>query len=188
MKMNLANIKFTKTQNEHEADWYDWLSEEAAIPFLNGLKVPIRLDFDDQELQDLKDEIEQTLLNALALDDRDRDIAKTHLYAYYKDFVLDVGEECLEEMPPQNDESNILDYVHISTLSICRSQMTEDFYCQFTGGCDWEEEHGVLISFKDGKTIARVGDYGHVSNADAYADTSMDKYVYHGNNIKTTVA
>lgn len=188
MKMELAGIMFTKTQSEYEEHWYEWLSEEISIPFLNGSKISIRLDFDDQELQDLKGGIEQTLLSALALSDKDREITKRHLYAYYKDFVLDVGEECLEEMPPQENESNILDFVHISSLSICRSQMTEEFYCQFTGGCDWEVEHGVLISFKEGKEIARVGDYGHVSNADAYADTAMDKYVYYGNIIKTTVA
>ncbi|UDL07149.1 DUF6985 domain-containing protein [Marinobacter sp. CA1] len=186
MEINLANIIFNRVESEYDESLYDWMSEEVSIKFLNGLKVSIRLDFDDQDLQDLRDGIEQTLLNSLALGNEARDITKKHLYAYYKNFVFVAGEESLEEMPPQYDDSNILDYVHISSLSICCSQITKEFYCQFTGGCDWEEEHGVLISFRNGVEIARVGGYGHVSNADAYADASMDNYVYYCGIIKTT--
>ncbi len=185
MQIEIENILFSKVQSEYEEDWYDWFSDELPIPFLKNSKIKIRLDFNDQELEEFKDDIAIVLKNTLSLGESDRDNAKEHLYAYYKDFVLDVGEECLEDMPPQQDDKSIFDFIHFSSLSICRSSITEEFYCQFSGGCDWEIEHGVSMSFKDGKTLAKVGSYGHVNNSDAYADKSMDKYIYYGNIIKT---
>ena len=91
-------------------------------------------------------------------------------------------------MPAQDDEEHIWEFVHLSSLSISKSQLTEEFFCQFTGGCDWEIEHGISISFKNGNNLAKVGSYGHVNNSDAYADQTMDKYIYYGNIIKTYAA
>jgi hypothetical protein len=139
-------------------------------------------------LYEFHSEIEETLRNTLKLGKKERENLKKHLFAYYKDFVLDVGEECLEDMPAQEDEDHIWEFVHISSLSISKSSITEEFFCQFTGGCDWEIEHGISISFKGGNDLARVGDYGHVNNSDAYADQSMDKYIYYGNIVKSYAA
>ncbi|MBB1342497.1 hypothetical protein H5154_08200 [Pseudoalteromonas sp. SR44-5] len=188
MKLAIGNIVFTKVKSEYDEDWYDWLSSELSIPFLNNSKLQIRLDFNDQELDEFKSELEKTLNNTLALDKDDREYLKEHLFAYYRDFVLDVGEECLEDMPAQENEDDIFEFVHISSLSISRSSITEEFFCQFTGGCDWEIEHGISISFKDGKNLAKVGGCGHINNSDAYADKSMDKYIYYGNIVKTYAA
>ncbi len=185
MQLEIENIIFTKVKSEYAEDSYNWLSVENPIPFLNNSRIMIRLDFNDQELEDFKEEIAMTLKNTLLLTDSDRENSKEHLYACYKDFILDVGEDCLEDMPYQENKETIFDFIHISSLSINRSSISEDFYCQFTGGCDWEMEHGISISFKNGKNLARVGSYGHVSNSDAYADKSMDKYIYYGNIIKT---
>ncbi|MFK7161229.1 hypothetical protein V6U78_09295 [Marinospirillum sp. MEB164] len=188
MKLEIANIDFTKEKSEYNEDWYDWLSSELAISFLNNSKLKIRLDFNDQELEEYQSEIETTLRNTLNLGQSDRENLKKHLYAYYKDLVLDVGEEYLEDMPAQENEDHIWEFVHLSSLSISKSQITEEFFCQFTGRCDWEVEHGVSISFKNGNNLAKVGDYGHVNNSDAYADQTMDKYIYYGNIIKTYAA
>ena len=185
MKLALGNITFSKVKCAHNKDWYDWLSSEIPVPFLNNSKVRIRLDFNDQELQDYQKAIKQTLKNTLFLGAQDREKAKEHIFAYYKDFVLDAGEECLEDMPPQEDEENIFNFIHISSLSICQSSVTEDFYSEFSGGCDWEIEHGISFSYKDGKLLAKVSSYDHVSNSDAYANKSIDKFIYYGNNIKT---
>ncbi|WP_417534950.1 DUF6985 domain-containing protein [Marinobacterium stanieri] len=188
MALEIGNIGFTKEKSEYDEDRYDWFSSELPISFLNNSKLKVRLDFNHQELDEFKSEIETTLRNTLNLGKGERKRLKKHLYAYYNDFVLDVGEECLEDMSAQENEDNIWHFVHISSLAICKSSITEEFFCQFTGGCDWETEHGISISFKNGNNLAKVGIYGHVNNSDAYADRSMDKYIYYGKIIKTYAA
>lgn len=187
MELEIGNIVFKKVMNKYNEEWYEWLSSPLPIPFLNNAKVEIELEFNDQELKEYQNEIATTLNNALALGDGDRKALKVHLFAYYKDFVLDVGEDYLDDMPPQDNEDRILDFIRLSSLSICRSSMTEEFFCEFKGGCDWETEHGLSITFKNGINIAKVGGRGHVTNSDAYADLSKDEFVYYGNFINTYV-
>jgi len=185
MELEIANIVFKKVMSKYNEESYEWLSSPLAIPFLNNAKIEIELEFNDQELKEHKNEIATTLNNTLALGEDDREALKEHLFAYYKDFVLDVGEDCLDDMPPQDNEDRILEFIRLSSLSICRSSMTGEFFCKFYGGCGWETEHGLSITFKNGINIAKVGGYGHVTNSDAYADLSKDEYVYHGNFIDT---
>jgi len=185
MALEIGNIYFTKEKIEYDEDRYDWLSSELPIPFLNNTRLKVRLDFNHKELNEFQSEIETTLKNTLKLGEGERKRLKKHLYAYYNDFILDVGEEYLEDMSVQENEDHIWEFVHISSLEICKSSITEEFFCQFLGGCDWETEHGILISFKNGNNLAKVGSYGHVNNSDAYADRSMDKYIYYGKIIKT---
>lgn len=45
--------------------------------------------------------------------------------------------------------------------------------------CDWEPEHGLMLVYRDGPTIAKVGPYdGHVTQADAYANPDLVGVVY----------
>ena len=45
--------------------------------------------------------------------------------------------------------------------------------------CDWEEEHGLQIVFKNGLTINKIGPYdGHCTNSDAYDDESLEDIIY----------
>ncbi|WP_096739457.1 DUF6985 domain-containing protein [Pseudoalteromonas atlantica] len=185
MELEVGNIVFKKVMSKYNEECYEWLSSPLPIPFLNNAKVEIELEFNDQELKEFKHEIATTLNNALALGEDDREALKEHLFAYYRDFVLDVGEDYLEDMPPQDHEDRMLEFIRLSSLSICRSSMTKEFFCEFKGGCDWETEHGLSITFKNGVNIAKVGGYGHVTNSDAYADLSKDEYVYYGNFINT---
>jgi hypothetical protein len=45
--------------------------------------------------------------------------------------------------------------------------------------CDWEEEHGLQLVLREGLTVTKLGPYdGHLSNADAFADTSLENTIY----------
>jgi hypothetical protein len=45
--------------------------------------------------------------------------------------------------------------------------------------CEWEEEHGLQIVFKNGLRVNKVGPYdGHVTHSDAYADKSLEDVIY----------
>ena len=48
-------------------------------------------------------------------------------------------------------------------------------------GCDWEPEHGLELVLEDGARVTKVGPYdGHLTNAAAYADPTLESVVYVG--------
>jgi hypothetical protein len=62
-----------------------------------------------------------------------------------------------------------------------RSYRDKGIYVSLECGCDWEEEHGMQLVFKNGLQVVKVGPFdGHLTNADAYADDSLENVVYKG--------
>ncbi|MEM6596410.1 MAG: hypothetical protein AAF672_16600 [Pseudomonadota bacterium] len=52
-------------------------------------------------------------------------------------------------------------------------------YVVMEAECAWEPEHGLMMVWKDGKFLSKVGGYnGHVTNANAYADDTLHDTVY----------
>ncbi|NJN74832.1 MAG: hypothetical protein HC799_19635 [Limnothrix sp. RL_2_0] len=185
MERHFNGIRFKKVQDEK---WYEWLSDAIAIPYLENKELRIYLEFDDTELDQFQKEIDITVKNALRLNANHRKQTKPHLFAYYKDVVLVIGEEQLEEMPPLKTDEDIFNYVNLTRLSIGKGSVVGNFYANFSGNCDWDIEHGVSISFLWGEEIAMVSSISHICNSDAYADKDKDQYIYIGSNIKTTLA
>ncbi|MEM1254090.1 MAG: hypothetical protein AAGI69_16790 [Cyanobacteria bacterium P01_H01_bin.21] len=187
MERHFSNIRFTKVQSEVNEKWYSWLSDAIAIPYLKNKECQIHLEFDDDELDRFHKEIDITVKNTLRLKDHHRNQTKPHLFAYYQDVVLVVGEDVFEEMPRLETEEIIFDYVDLKRLSIGKSSRANNFYANFSGNCDWEMEHGVSISFLWGDKLAMVSSVSHICNSDAYADKDSDQYIYIGSNITTTL-
>lgn len=185
MEREYAKILFTIYQNQYNEDWYEWFSEEIYIPFLEGKKLKIQLELNKEELEKYEEEISLTLNNLFQTGATRREIAKGHLFAYYQDIYQVIGYEYLEDMPTLEDGNDIYKYINISKLSISVSQLTNKIFAVYSGGCKWEPEHGITISFENGKDLAMVSDYGPVCNSDAYADIEKDKFIYIGNNIIT---
>ncbi len=187
MERHFSNIQFEKVRNKVNEKWYDWLSDAIPIPYLKDKVCRIRLEFGDDELDRFKEEIDITVKNIFRLSEEHRKLTGPHLFAYYRDVLLVVGEEGLEEMPLLETEENIFDYVNLTRLSIGRGSIAGNFYANFSGNCDWELEHGVSISFLRGEALAMVSSVGHICNSDAHADKDKDRYIYIGSNIKTTL-
>ena len=52
-------------------------------------------------------------------------------------------------------------------------------YATIECGCDWEEEHGLQLVLREGLAVTKLGPYdGHLSNADAFADSSLEHTIY----------
>ena len=52
-------------------------------------------------------------------------------------------------------------------------------YATLECGCDWEREHGLQLVLREGLTVTKLGPYdGHLTNADAFADRSLEHIVY----------
>ena len=187
MDRHFNGIRFTKVQNEINEEWYDWLSDEVSILYLDHKKLRIYLEFNDKELDQFQKEIDITVKNTLRLGKRDRKQTKKHLFAYYKDIEYVIGEEELEDMTILKTDEEIFNYIDLTRLSIGKSIITSNFYANFSGNCNWEIEHGVSISFLWGKELAMVSSISHICNSDAYVDKDKDRYIYIGSNIKTTI-
>ena len=68
-----------------------------------------------------------------------------------------------------------------SEISVSRMGNGDDtIYLSLESNCDWEEEHGLQIVFKEGKTVCKVGPFdGCLTNAEAYSDQSLVDVVYY---------
>ena len=50
-----------------------------------------------------------------------------------------------------------------------RAYQEQDIYVQVACECDWEQEHGLQLVFRQGKKLTRISDNdGHLTEADAY--------------------
>lgn len=166
--------------------------EEAASALLSGQGVTCPVPFFGDhraqlEMEDIEDisaeDISETLRNFLALDDTDRLAATRHVYAYFKDFWDEFEEDALSPgtKPPANPE-DVWRLVTPGDLLLSNDPHHEPnrYYIVMEAECDWEPEHGLMLVWRDGKTLTKVSGYdGHVTNRNAYADPAMKNVVYH---------
>jgi hypothetical protein len=145
------------------------------------IKVPY---FDDFEVE-LADEVslsDPTLIEFLKRDSSDRLKDSRHVFNYYRDFHEMVGgEDWLDqEMGIVVSPEQI--WLHVTPghvfIETGRDADTSR-YVVMEAECAWEEEHGLMLVWKDGKFLCKAGGYdGHVTNADAFADGKLLNIVY----------
>ena len=128
------------------------------------------------------------LKNFLKLTAQDRLNASRHVYAYYRDFHYAVGgEDWLDsQMGIPATPEDIWNHVQPQLLFVAsRDDMPGHSYVVVEANCDWEEEHGLMLVWKDGKRLTKVGGYdGHLSNVWAYDDDTLENVVYAASNPK----
>jgi hypothetical protein len=151
------------------------------LPYFDGKEVELFFE-DEAELLHFADAIRAFL----ALGPADRNAATRHAWAYFKDFTDDVGFEWvdagMEELPENSDD--IWTFVTPNTLSAMESwdvgnrDVTRQFI-MLEANCGWEAEHGLSMSWRDGKDLVKLsGIDGHATNGHAYDDLSKDAFVY----------
>ena len=66
-------------------------------------------------------------------------------------------------------------------------QRDSDWYIVMEAECAWEEEHGLMLVWRNGATLTKAGGWnGHVTNANAYADPALESVVYKAVNSEFT--
>jgi hypothetical protein len=103
--------------------------------------------------------------------------ASKHVYAYY----TDIKNSGWGNPPEISSIERIWEFVDFGTNAIVsrRGDGDDRIYISLECGCAWEREHGLQIVFREGNFISKVGQFdGHVSNADAFADPSLEDTVY----------
>jgi hypothetical protein len=152
-------------------------SSTVKVPALGNIECTFIFPELDQDADVFPNEFETAVRNFLRLPDGWLESCSPYLWEYYRDMIELIGEE---DIDPIDADDDILTRIELdSVIEVRRDCDESEVYVSFGGGCDWEIEHGLQITLRNGNVLAKVGDYdGHVSNADAYDREDLRNVVY----------
>jgi hypothetical protein len=128
------------------------------IPYFDNKKLKIL--FVDAKYQEYLLGADDVLQTFLKLDRNDR-LKDSQMVKYYYDETLKFGyTKSLGVKGPED----IWNFVYPSEILIDQEE-NGDFYLVVSGECDWEEEHGLQLVFKNGQKLTKAsghdGDYSN---------------------------
>lgn len=158
------------TQDDKLSDW--WKSKAFKIPFFDNSELTIIfMDFEPDQDKTFLQEADQALINFFKLNSADRNSISDLAYKNCMDFLDEVGfDEAGESLREIEDKNEIWKFIYPSEIYVTRRPYNEqDMYVQVACECDWEQEHGLQLVFRQGKKLTRIsGQDGHLTEADAY--------------------
>lgn len=148
------------------------------VPYFDN--VEIKLSGDDYDQTNPRAAAALSAFLTLTSEDRLKDTR--HVFAYYQDFREAVGGEDWmdKKMGIPEKPEDIWSCVHPNLLGVW-SGLDRDTsqYVFLEANCDWEQEHGLLLVWRNGTTLIKAGGFdGHATNDSAYADDSLRDVVY----------
>ena len=179
-------------QNDQIEDW--WESELIEIPFFNNKKMNITfMDFFPQSDTELINEWDEALNLFLQKSESDRLLLSNLVYENCMDFLNTIEfDEADQYLRNIKDKNEIWKYVQPTDIYIARRPyQDENIYVDINCECDWEQEHGLQLVFRQGKKITRVSQIdGHLTDADAFdkpdiEDELLSQFNENGNQKKS---
>lgn len=152
----------------------EWLqSKEISIPFFDGKLLNfifIGYEFDETFFIEANDAI----INFLEKDANFRDEVSNSVFANYVEVFNEFGED--EGLPKVICEQDIWQYFYPKEIYVeRRDRRDKEIYLYVACECDWEEEHGLQLVFRQGKKLTRVSSQdGHLTESDAYDKPDAD--------------
>ncbi len=122
-------------------------------------------------------DIDRAITSFLALEPSALTDVEEHVFRYYLDCKDDFepGEPGYLEIGKASDVWKHVDFGGEATVG----REGNAVYISLGCNCDWEQEHGLQIVFKDGQRVNKVGPFnGHFTNSHAYADPSLEGVIY----------
>lgn len=157
-------------QNEQFEDW--WESDLIKVPFFDNKKLKITfMDFIPRSDQSFIDEADKALENFLLKGKIERTEYSDLVYKNCMEFLNAVEyDEADKPLRDIKEKVEIWNFVYPQEIYISRrSRRDKDVYISIACECQWEQEHGLQLVFRQGKRITRVSDQdGHLTEADAY--------------------
>jgi hypothetical protein len=154
------------TEDESIAEWLR--SEVVPIPYFDNKKLAVT--FMDIEPEGIA-ETDDALRNFFALTSDDRLRISDLVYKNYTDFLDEVDFDGIEEgLSDIKEDREIWNFVYPTDIYVSkRHRRDKDIYICISCECGWEEEHGLQLVFRQGKTLTRISaEDGHLTEADAY--------------------
>tara|TARA_R110000764_G_scaffold109468_1_gene195631 strand:+ start:1249 stop:2184 length:936 start_codon:yes stop_codon:yes gene_type:complete len=157
-------------QNDQFHDW--WESEPIEIPFFDKKKLKVTfIDLIPKSNQNFINEADQALKSFLEKKSNDRlelsELAYQNCIEYLNAVEYDEADKPLWDI---KDQSEIWNFIYPQDIYVTkRHRRDEDIYINLTCECEWEQEHGLQLVFRQGKKLTRISDQdGHVTEADAF--------------------
>ncbi|MFK8029060.1 MAG: hypothetical protein AB8G18_02380 [Gammaproteobacteria bacterium] len=153
-------------------------SDEVDINVLGGSKCRIVLEGYDDD--DNPDDFRAAIANFLSIEQSVLQEAEHYIYLYYEDCMRNCDAED-EEFLQVSSAEDIWQYIRFGDEARFKRRAYGDneIYVSLQCGCDWEYEHGLQIVFRNGLAVSKVGPFdGHLTNADAFADESLENVIY----------
>lgn len=155
-------------------DWYQ--SEPIAVPVLGG--APSRIIVDNYDDDRCKEDFHAAIRNFLSIGPSVLKEAEPHLFRYYQR-CCNFCEN--DEIVPISSAEDVWKHIQFSDSPAVRRRAYGDkgIYVSLSCDCDWEQEHGLQIVFRNGLKVNKVGPYnGHLTNSDAYDDEELEDVIY----------
>lgn len=152
-----------------------------SVPYFDGAMIKVNADRHLTTAEQLP-----ALKNFLGLSAENRQSDARHHVAYCKMMMDAVGEEeILEDMNgEQPTVENIWSHVKIrhiffGWLDAGKYAAKRTIYLQVEGEVTWEPEHGLQMSWAEGRRLVKSGPFdGHPTNGHASAKPEDDQYVF----------
>ncbi len=142
--------------NEYDTDFFE--SEPCEIPFFDNRK--LKIGFVEAEHQPYLDGADIVLKNFLKLNSTDK-IRNSEIVHHYYAETLKNGYTKPLNVSTSKDIWNFVTPTEI----IIHWDENGDYYLCVSCECEWEEEHGLQLVFKDGQTLTRAsGHDGHFTD------------------------
>jgi Domain of unknown function (DUF6985) len=160
--------------------WY--VSDPHSVRFLSGQHCRFVLDDYDNADEARLSEIQRAVQNALHAGEEVLNDAERYVVQYCNEMLVRYREGQRPDVRIEND-GDVWSYVQfgrdIHVTRRAHGDSEDGVYLSLECSCDWEIEHGMQLVLRDGRAVTKVGPYdGHLTNADAYADSSLVGAVY----------
>lgn len=141
-----------------------WEAGPVAVPFFDGRRLPVEVT-DASEADAAA--IDEALGNFLRLTAQDKSAAAAAVLANCQDFLalIDLDNDDGREMAALTEPDAIWRYVDCRSLGITKNDgVGEPFiYIVLRCECDWEQEHGLQLVYRNGNQLCRVSEQdGHL--------------------------
>ncbi len=141
-----------------------WTAETVEVPMFDGQAVPVGLSslgLNDAIRPGDADAIDAAMDAFLALGTSDRAAAGVPVLAYCKEILEAIGADWPEAlaMAAITDPADIWRHVFVREIDIRKDTRHGEpsIYVLVHCACDWEEEHGLQLVYRNGGVLTRVG-------------------------------
>jgi hypothetical protein len=158
-------------------DWYR--SNPVALPLLNGEEAVVVVSNYDEDPR--QEDFEVAIRNLLSCPFEVFRRAEPYIFKYYQEmnstwWTPEDPEYLVIESPDK-----VWQHIQVGRQPMVSRRASGDkaIYASFECECDWEPEHGLQIVLRNGHELVKVGPFdGHLTNSDAFADSSLEHVIY----------
>lgn len=158
------------TQHDQFPDW--WESGEVEIPFWGNKRMRITfMDVEPEADPTFVSEADQALMYFLRMGPAERSALSSLVYQNCREFLAEVDNADIDDALRQiRHLDEIWPFVYPGEIYVTRRPYKDqDVYVLLACGCEWEQEHGLQLVFRQGRKLTRISDQdGHLTEADAY--------------------